>query len=157
MPSNDFIEMLDHLISENKKVLQEIKARSENKSREKLALGPQLSSDSNKARNVAKQDSSMDQGQQIALDSAPFAKMDRRKLLQYTYLLQEDTSNQVQLRQPVATTAPEQMKDSDSNHSMKSNDNNKNGNINNEQQDEFMSMESGGSHHDEDDKQGQIT
>lgn len=37
---------------------------------------------------------SIDHGQQqIAFDSAPVAKVDRRKLLQYTYLLQEDASN----------------------------------------------------------------
>ena len=73
-------------------MLKEIQSKSAAKEKERLSLVPQHSDGSSKDR-VNQKDASIDYGQQIALDSAPVGKVDRRKLMLYTYLLQDDAAN----------------------------------------------------------------
>lgn len=81
------------------------------------------------------------------MDSAPIAKVDRRKLLQYTYLLQEDASKDEE----------NEIQDNESMHSEHSNKDISQNQSLNQLEDEFMSMESASFQDEEDDSQGQIT
>ena len=77
----------------------------------------------------------------IAFDSAPVAKVDRQKLLQYAYLLQEDYQKQ------------EQLKAAQDNASVPSSESNNNDQVKFED-DEFKSMDSESNQDQDDDDSG---